>query len=149
VDGKLKRTPAYWLAWWLIDQAQLEKQVAQYDTLRFFSAIRGQAAFCLLLSVALTAVFVSFGITPASASLDAGLMAVLAAFIYFGHRWAMITVMVLWTADKALSFIDVLNGPGSLAVRSAIQVIWWCIYMHAFYFAFRVEQERRNLATSS
>ena len=147
-DGKPKKRFASWLLWWQIDQAQLEKQVAQYNTLRFFSSIRGQAVCCLLLSIALTAVFVSFGITPLSASVDAGLMAVLAVFIYFGHRWAMITAMVLWTADKGLSFIDVLGGPGSQLGRAVIQVIWWCTYMHAFYFAVRVEQERRKLATS-
>jgi hypothetical protein len=58
----------------------------------------------------------------------------------------MIAAMVLWTADKAFSLIDVLHGPGSPAVRAVIQVVWWCVYMHAFYFAFRVEQERRNAA---
>ena len=148
-EGKLKRTSVYWLLWWLIDQAQLERQVAQYDSLRFFSSIRGQAVFCFLFVIALTAVLVSFGMTPPSALLDAGLMAVLAAFIYLGHRWAMIAAMVLWTADKAFSFVDLLHSPGNPAARAAIQVIWWCIYMHAFYFAFRVEQERGKLAASS
>lgn len=127
MGGSLRRTPARWLLWWLIDQAQLERQVVQYDALGFFTSIRGQAVLCLLLSIALTAVFVSLGIMPPSASLDAVVMAVLAAFIYFGHRWAMIAAMVLWTADKAFSLIDVLNGPGSPAVRAVIQVIWWCV----------------------
>lgn len=99
--------------------------------------------------IAPTVVLVSFGITPLSASVDAGLMAVLTVFIDFGHRWATITAMVLWIADKALSFIDVLSGPGGVAVRAVIQVFWWCIYMHAFYFAFRIEQGRRKLPTAA
>jgi hypothetical protein len=92
----------------------------------------------------LTALFIALGVFDAYAAVDVIIMAVLAVFIYWGHRWAMFVAMVLWTLEKALSaWVVIETGRGGNVL---LQVLWWCVYMHAFYLAVRVEQQRRTLA---
>jgi hypothetical protein len=70
-------------------------------------------------------------------------MGVLSLFINLGHRWAMIGAMVLWTLEKTFVVLVGL-GPAHRGAPLVVgQLIWWCIYMHAFYFALRIEQQRR------
>lgn len=129
-----------WLLWWEVDPSELDAQVANYERLSILKSARGQSALCFVFSVILTALLASVGILAPNAYVDMVLMAALAVFIYFGHRWAMIAGMILWTAEKGLMFAF---GLHSLARGGITQIIWWCVYMHAFYFAFRVEQARR------
>jgi hypothetical protein len=133
-----------WLLWWQIVPADLDLQVEEYETLGFFKSMRGISVCCLVFSMALTAALIAWGVADFWAIADIAIFVVLAAFIYFGHRWAMVGAMILWTVEKLTSIADGLEGaqPGTLVG----QVIWWCIFMHAFYFAFRVEQERRKRA---
>ena len=140
-----------WLLWWRIDEAELEKQVSQYSSLKFVHSIRGISVLCLAFSIAITVAFVAFGALglDASAYVDAGIMAALALFIYLGHRWAMLVAMAFWTLEKVLL---VAGGVGTAQPNGGLvvgQIIWWCTYMHAFYFAFRVEQKRRELAKAA
>jgi len=66
----------------------------------------------------------------------------LGAFIYFGHRWAMILGMILWTGEKALQLVSMFQT-GHFANPIGI-LIFWGVFMHAMYLAFRVEQSRRQ-----
>ena len=141
---KKKQRSGHWLLWWIVDKAELASQVAGYRSRGLFKTARGVACFCLLLSVAITVGFVALKITPVSSALDAGVSLVLAAFIYFGHRWAMLAAMAWWTLEKVVGIVGVFQGPALGGVQAFTQVIWWCIYMHAFWLAFRVEQARRR-----
>jgi uncharacterized membrane protein len=140
-----------WLLWWRIDQAELDKQVTEYDDLSFLQSMRGISVVCLAVSLSITAALAGFGALglDASAYIDSAIMAVLALFIYFGHRWANISAMVLWTAEKVLTLVD---GLGPTHVGSGLffgQFLWWAAYMHAFYFSFRIEQKRRTVARAA
>jgi hypothetical protein len=136
-----------WILWWQVDAAELEKQVREHDTLKLWQSARGISVCCILLSIALTALFVALGVFDAYAAVDVVIMAVLAVFIYRGHRWAMFVAMVLWTLEKALSaWVVIESGRGGNVL---LQVLWWCIYMHAFYLALRVEQQRRKPVPAS
>ncbi len=54
----------------------------------------------------------------------------------------MIAAMVLWTAEKGLQLFPILQTG---TVKSPFVVlIWWAVFMHAFYLAFRVEMHRRR-----
>ena len=132
-----------WLLWWRIDQDDLEYQVAQYSDISIWESMRGNSMLFLLLSAAITIVLVALGGdgTSANAYVDVVLFVILALFIYFGHRWAMIVAMVLWTLEKALVIV---GGLGSNVVLAISQILWWAVYMHAFYFAFRIEQKRHK-----
>ena len=133
-----------WLLWWRIDEDQLERQVREYKTLKLWQSMRGISVLLLLLSTALTVLFASINFAgfDASAFVDAGLMLGVALFIYFGHRWAMIAAMMLWTLEKAFGVIDS-GGMGLI-----MSVVWWAAYMHALFFAFRIEQARRRAPTT-
>jgi hypothetical protein len=135
-----------WLLWWQVYQSELEEQVAKYETLSFFRSMRGVSVCCLLFSIAVTGAFAYFGVFDITALADAALFAVLALFIYLGHRWAMIAAMILWTFEKGIGVVSGFEGTRSPNV--VMHVVWWCIYMHAFYFSFRIEQERKRRAAS-
>jgi hypothetical protein len=145
-SGKKPRTTAWnWLLWWQIGPAELKRQVADYRKISFGSA-RILSAVLLTVSAALTALFVVIGVTKPTGLVDTVLFLVLAAFVALGHRWAMIAAMVLWTIEKAVLTVSPnLNGLHSFPIT---QILWWCAYMHAFYLAFRVEQERRKSVES-
>lgn len=134
-----------WLLWWLIDPTELSHQVDEYGRLNIFKSIRGQAALCLLLSVSLTIVFVLFRMVDSSAYVDAVILAVLAIFVYLGHRWAMIGAMILWTLEKGFLLAGSFESHSTtITGHPIVQIVWWALYMHAFYFALRVEQKRRT-----
>ena len=135
-----KRFSAWnWLLWWRIDSVDLDEQVRLYDTLSLNGSMRGISVLLLAFSIVITTIMALFRIVGPDAFVDVGLMLTLAVFIYFGHRWAMIGAMVIWTLEKALTAF----GNPVLALP---QLIWWALYMHAFYFAFRIEQKRKALA---
>ena len=140
-----KRRPWFWLLWWQIDPAELDRQVSQYHSLPFYQSMRGISVLCLALSALVTATLAFFRLAnvDSTAYLDTATMVVLAVFIFLGHRWAMIGAMIVWTAEKIITLFDTLQLPEPSAALMASQLIWWAVYMHAFYFAFRIEQRRR------
>ena len=134
-----------WVLWWQIDSDELNSQVDNYASLSLFKSARGWAVLCILLSVAVSIAAVAFKFSDDSAYIDAGILAFLGCFIYFGHRWAMLVAMLVWTLEKGY-LLSLGIDAGTKGGPLVSQLIWWCIYMHAFYFAFRVEQARRNRA---
>ena len=141
-----RQSRSNWFLWWQINHDELRKQAAEYSTLPFPKSARAGGVLCLIISIAITAAFGYFRALgfDASAYVDVGLMALLALFIGLGHRWAMIVAMIYWTLSKAMGIVEGFqSGMGASAVT---QIVWWAIYMHAFYFAFRVEQLRRKPA---
>ena len=134
-----------WLLWWRVDPGALERQVLEYHTLKLWQSMRGISVLCLGLSIAMTCLFAFLSVLGfnASAFIDAALMAVWAVFIYFGHRWAMAAAMVLWTIEKVLPIVDEFGAHQFVGTNIFTQLLWWAAYMHAFYFAFRIEQQRR------
>jgi hypothetical protein len=129
-----------WLLWWQVDHDKLERQVREYRTLKPWQSMRGISALCLLLSATITTALILLRVAGIDtvAFFDVGLMLGIGLFIYFGHRWAMIAAMLLWTLEKILQLAD--SGGSGIV----LQVVWWVVYMHAFFFAFRVEQARRT-----
>ncbi len=125
-----------WLLWWQLDKDELQKQVEEYETLKITQSARGISLLFLLFSVVVTTGFVLFLNWDSSAFLDAFLFLILGFFIYKGHRWAMIGAMLLWTFEKFSMF-----GEFYLTTVSSIlfSLLWWAIYMHAFYLAFKIE----------
>ena len=148
-DEKKKKASLSWLLWWMVDATELASEVERYPSRNPLKTARGVGAICLLLSVAITLACVAFKIIPPSSILDASISLVLAAFVYFGHRWAMLTAMAWWTLEKLVGLIGAFQGPSAAGAQFITQVIWWCIYMHAFWMAFRVEQARRKPAAEA
>jgi hypothetical protein len=142
-----------WILWWRIEQDELNKQVAQYESMQRIQSARGLSSFLLLLSACVTTAVIVFGGLPAQDFPEVLIFLVLGCFIYAGHRWATIAAMVFWSIEKfwmiASTWAPAGSSPFNPAARnpveqSAIHLVWWCVYMHAFYLAFRVEDLRRS-----
>jgi hypothetical protein len=131
----------HWLLWWQIDQAELARQVAEYDGLGFLASARKLSVLLLMLSSVANLILIAAGISDKWTYLDITLFTSLAIFIFFGHRWAMISAMVLWTIEKGDSIYDITQSSAPNGV-SLVPVIFWAVFMHAFYLAFRVETQR-------
>ena len=66
-------------------------------------------------------------------------------FTYKGHRWAIVTLLVLWTFEKAYTvYLSIQAGDNPIA-----SIIWWLIIAPYIYKAFKVENERRKSVTSN
>ena len=143
-DKIKKKTSLEWLLWWRVDQEELEMQVREYKTLKITKSAKGVSLLCLLFSSILTICFVQFLHIDSSAYLDVAIMLVLGIFIYRGHRWAMIAAMLFWTSEKLLQIIEPIKINGHVSGGGVGMLIWWAIYMHAFYLAFKVETKRKK-----
>jgi hypothetical protein len=139
-----KRWDWDWIFWWKINQTELQDQVSQYHALGWSRSFRKLSVLCMAVSIVITVLMIFFGASAPSAYLDVAIMAVLAPFIYFGYRAAMVAAMVLWTFEKFAFFLPGFGGNLPNGGNLFTQIVWWCFYMHAFYFSFRVEQTRRK-----
>ncbi|RYF46902.1 MAG: hypothetical protein EOO38_13220 [Cytophagaceae bacterium] len=88
------------------------------------------------------------GISPKSNLVDVFLLAILAPLIWRGHKWAMVSMMVLWTLEQGHSTISSLYDCNLPNLHTAKAVIWWFIGMSFFSAAYRVEVSRSRQSKS-
>lgn len=138
-DPKVKRSALSFLLWWNTDPAEVEKQVAQYDTLKAWQSARGTSMLLCFFSMVVTVLLGNFmHLSEGTIETEVAIWATLGIFMYRGHRWAFVLGMVLWTFEKgALLFAGMSSGAAPI-----MQIFWWCIYMNAFLLGFRVETRR-------
>jgi hypothetical protein len=137
--------------WWQIDPDEIEDHARDYHVLNIFRSARGIAALCLLFSVAVTCGFVWFRLQgyDSGALIDVGVMTILAFYVWRGHRWAMLAAMLFWTAEKGFGVFNAFYGSKIPVVSVLMQVVWWGIFMHFFYRAYRVERRHRRMLRES
>ena len=130
------------LMWWKVEAAEVEKEVTEYGTRKPWNSSRGvSAGFCALTVVLTVALSGYLNLSTTEVVVEVGMWSTLGYFMYRAHRWAFIVAMVLWTFEKAV-------GLGSKGGVPFVQIIWWGIYMNAFFMGFTVERKRRALAAS-
>ena len=117
--------------WWKVDPEELNNQIVNYHKLGLFSAARKVSAMLLVLSAAMTGLFIALKFVPAWALVDCWLFLFLATFISQGHRWAAVCAMILWSVEKANMIVS--GGPGAAA-----QILWWAAYMKYFFLTYKV-----------
>jgi hypothetical protein len=126
---------------WRISEYQLKRQVAEYDTLRLTQSYRGIAALLTAAAGVVGVLAKAAGWLPlvsTAAILVVGVFYLgFAWFIYLGHRWALMTMMVIWTLDKWWN----VYATRGFAVAG---LIYWVIWMKFYLNAWRVEQARRE-----
>jgi len=141
-----KQSESFWrnLFKWNMDEAALKNQIEHYNSLGFFSSARKVATFFLILSAIINSIFIIIKEIPGEAWLGFLLLLVLALFIYKGHRWAMIGAMIYWTYSKVIQVANSFSGenPGGDLFMA---IIWWAIYMGAFWQAYQVERARSKI----
>ncbi len=130
-----------WILWWRINPSELKRQVDGYLSLNVLESARGISLLCLIVSSVLTILIMIYK-QEYVGFLDVIILLTLGFFMFKGHRWAMITAMIFWTFEKIYSFI---NPPfGMHASPGLFGIIWWAVYMHAFWLAYQVEIERNK-----
>jgi hypothetical protein len=122
---------------WAVSPEDFKNQLDNYQTLPVTQSYRGVSALMILFSGVLTSVLGGFGLGPSSAVYSLLLYGPLGWFVYKGHRWAIVLMMLLWTFEKG---VQVASG----APAAIIAIVWWSIYMNAFFNAFRVERARQK-----
>lgn len=122
---------------WKINEEELKNQIDNYNTLKINKSYRGISALFLLTSLGFTILISFLGYYPLEDVLfNLIIYFPILFFIYKGHRWAIILLMVLWTLDKGYQIIQLGN---------ILPLLWWAIVFPFFYKALRVENERRKL----
>jgi hypothetical protein len=129
---KKKNAALSWLLWWQLDNDEINKQLLDYQTLKIYQSARGISFLLLLLSAVITALFIVFFHAEVLVLIDSVLMIIIGLFVLRGHKWAMIAAMILWTFEKLVS----------LPTNAFVSLLWWALYMHSFYLAYRVEKLR-------
>lgn len=146
-DPKYK---GFWnfLMWWKVNEARIEYQANNYYGLRFGS-YRAISAILFVLTAVLTTGMLLYSADSSYTYYDVAMYLILAAFIYFGHRWAMIVAMLVWTFAKGYAVYEALSGGHPRPWNIFMQVVFWAIYMHYFYRALRVEYVRNRMILRS
>ena len=134
---KSKKSAFSFIWWWRTDPAEVEKQVAGYTTLKVWQSARGISALLCVFSAVVTMLLGNFiHLSTGEIYFEVVIWATVGILMYFGLRWAFILGMILWTIEKA----SMLLAGGSAA--PIVQIIWWAIYLNAFFLAFKVESRR-------
>ncbi len=140
---------------WKMDEETLQEQLDDYDTLGFRHSYRKISAGWLWLSIVLSIL----GVMLVPEEVDFGdvdrtisIFLPLSFFVYRGHRWALITAMMLWTLFKGFGcygdLATSISDPAS-SIRLPMHLIWWLLWMSCFTRAFAVERARRKLSGAS
>jgi hypothetical protein len=128
---------------WNIDEKELKYQVDNYNTLGFFRSAKGVVIALMIVSAIITLIFMP------NDWVDIIVILVLALFIYKGSRVALIIAMIYWTFSKVLQIVGAFSSvenSNTAIVWSAI--IFWTIWMGAFWQAYQVERERKKITDS-
>jgi hypothetical protein len=125
--------------WWKVSEAELEKQIDGYSTLGVRQSARGASLCLCLLSVTITVLFGRMlGFSAGIVGFEVVLWLSLGFSMYGGQRWAFGLAMAFWTLEKGLALFGATGG------APVVQLIWWAIYMKAFYLGYQVETRRRE-----
>jgi len=125
---------------WKMNEDDLKNQIENYDKLKITESYRGISVLLGLFSIVLTLIMMSLGLADSSALFDLIALAVVLFFVYKGHKWAIIALMIIWTVEKAVQVYSISQNGGSPVVA----IIWWFIFMPYFWKALKVEIARKK-----
>jgi hypothetical protein len=126
---------------WKIDETDLNNQVENYNTLKITQSYRGISVLIISALLGFSLLLSFFGVYADPTTMFWGIIIYLPVifFVYKGHRWAIVLLMVLWTFEKGYQLYEIgQSGSGS----GIMPIIWWLIIMPYFWKALRVENER-------
>jgi len=107
---------------------EIQKEVSGYSELTFFKKTKNVLVSFIVFVVVISLYFFdSYGID----FFGLGAYLVLAVFIYFNHRWAIVVFSLMYLADKVLLLAEGLGSP-------ATQLFFGYIAVLIAYQAFRV-----------
>ena len=125
---------------WNIDEVELKNQVENYRDLGIIKSYRGQSVLIVSASMVLGLLIGFQGdfVDITTVILGSILYVPIIFFVYKGHRWAIVALMILFAIDKGFLIYEV-GGLGSGLITSYL-------IMGCFWKCLQVENERRRLA---
>jgi hypothetical protein len=124
---------------WNIEPDELKNQIDNYDKLKISESYKGISVLLvggLLILSLILGYFEIVSISDVVYSLFIYIPVLF--FVYKGHRWAIISLLVLWTIEKVFTlYMSVENGGGVWG-----SIIWWLIVTPYIYRALLVENEK-------
>lgn len=130
-----KKVRGNFLVFWKINPDKLNQQVEQYNSLKIYRSARGISSLWLVFSAVVSALLIIGHKIPVNSVADVALFLIFGIFIYLGHRWAMIGGMIFWTIEKLYAVM-------TMPAYFVMQLVWWGLYLHYFYYAYKVEQQK-------
>lgn len=142
-DKQKKPTRFHLFVWWQVEPEELNKQVSEYDTLRFYQSVRGIALLMLLFSAGIS---ILLGYLQAHNVWlefpDVLIFVIIGVFIFLGFKWANMIGMIFWTFEKGYQiYVEITTGQAGLLISI---LIWWTAFMQVFYLSFLVEKRRKQ-----
>ncbi|MES2930497.1 MAG: hypothetical protein V4665_01805 [Patescibacteria group bacterium] len=129
---------------WNLDPEELKNQVDNYSTLSIWKSYRKQIVLIVAFLALLTLLVLVFAgdmfegfVTMSDFLYGLILYIPVLFFVYKGHRWAIIALMILWTFEQGYKLI--LGGGGVVA-----PLIYWYLIFSASHKALQIENARRR-----
>jgi hypothetical protein len=145
---KNKQSFFNWLLWWQIDMVDIKRQVDQYDKAKFTESAKGMSLLLGILSTCITLILIFFDNWSSGSIIDALILLFLCFMIFKGKKWASVVAMLYWTFEKFYGYyLSYQNAQSSGTSIPGIlgTLIWWAIFMHVFYNAYKVESLRGEI----
>jgi hypothetical protein len=152
------KTLHHWLLWWQVDPGEMRLQLDRYETAHRLATARGFGCLLAVMAAAVAAFLGADAYAPMNHVLNNFALSAMAASACYlvlgwlmlrGNRAAMAGLMALCTIDKLVSMsLWYLYQPDreKVAIYLPLSVLAWCLSLHVFYTAFRVEQCRKGIA---
>ncbi|HEV8677262.1 MAG TPA: hypothetical protein VN701_00285 [Candidatus Paceibacterota bacterium] len=142
----MKKTP-WWS--WNVSPDELKEQVEQYDELSLTKSYRGQVVlvflFIFTVSVGMSFLLPNF-VSIQDVLIGFVIYGILIALGYFGHRWALIALLIYWMLDKSVTIIAALGIASGSLVEGLIFLVMGIVFIVR---AIKVETERKNKIRSN
>ena len=121
---------------------------SHYNTLKITKSYRGISFIIFTISSLIPVLYSVYSATPmeklAPICIGAIISLVMALFVKKGHRWAIVLIMFLFTADKGYAILKMHNG-----FAAVIVLFFWFFITRFFWRALQVENVRNLAKTES
>jgi ribosomal protein L37E len=89
------------------NKVEMSRQVNEYDTLSITQSVRGKTVLFMGGTFIFSLILGAFGILvkPLDVIFEAIVYIPILFFIFYGHRWASIVLMVMWTLEKIYTLV--------------------------------------------
>ncbi|MFZ2038623.1 MAG: zinc ribbon domain-containing protein [Minisyncoccia bacterium] len=126
---------------------ELKRQVENYYTLGITQSARGQVILVFGSLYILSIILSFFDIVSLSDLMWSLIIYIpILIFVYKGHKWAMITLMILWVIEKVYTaYLTVENQSGSVWGS----IFWLIIGISVIVKALKVENTRQKIIPSA
>lgn len=127
---------------WKMSPEELKEQVEGYNTLKITQSYRGVSVLIVSALWLLGLVIAFFGEYSSVSDMFLSLFIYVPIlfFVYKGHRWAIVSLLVLYTIEKIYT-LYLSAEMGGFVLGS---IIWWLIITPYIYKALLVENARRK-----